>query len=125
MMSSRNFLPSATENLVLPAAMAEADAIVPKRLIIYGLTPAIDANALAQRLSSFGNVHSLVGVGMLDANGDCKSTLRWPGMTLMYRSERLARPPMIREGDPRKFAHLTLETTKAKLSRCAFFLLFT
>lgn len=49
--------------------MTEADAIVSKRLIISGLTPAIDANSLTQRLLSFGNVHSLVGVGMFDANG--------------------------------------------------------
>lgn len=47
----------------------DADATISKRLIISGLTPAIDANALSQRLSSFGTVHSLVGVGMLDANG--------------------------------------------------------
>ncbi|KAF8316606.1 hypothetical protein DL93DRAFT_744804 [Clavulina sp. PMI_390] len=62
---------------------------VSKRLIISGLTPAIDANSLSQRLASFGTVHSLQGVGMLDANGA-----------------------------PRKFAHLTLETTPAKLRRC-------
>lgn len=49
--------------------MTDTDATVSKRLIISGLTPAIDANSLTQRLSSFGNVHSLVGVGMLDANG--------------------------------------------------------
>lgn len=49
--------------------MADADPVTSKRLIISGLTPAIDANTLSQRLASFGTVHSLVGVGMLDANG--------------------------------------------------------
>jgi hypothetical protein len=53
------------------SAMADAETIVSKRLIISGLTPAIDADSLIQRLSSFGNVHSLVGVGLLDANGKC------------------------------------------------------
>lgn len=45
------------------------DPVTSKRLIISGLTPAIDANTLSKRLASFGKVHSLVGVGMLDANG--------------------------------------------------------
>lgn len=56
--------------VIVEMAEAEAtEAIVSKRLIISGLMPAIDANTLTQRLSSFGRVHSLVGVGMLDANG--------------------------------------------------------
>lgn len=88
--------------------MADADAIVSKRLIISGLTPAIDANKLAQRLSSFGHVHSLVGVGMLDSNGECT----FPSSN----RELTCKPP----GEPRKFVHLTMETTKAKLSRCQF-----
>ncbi|KAF9517099.1 hypothetical protein BS47DRAFT_568503 [Hydnum rufescens UP504] len=68
--------------------MADND-ILRRRLIVSGLTPAITKDALSQRLTSFGIVESIDGVGSLDGNGH-----------------------------PRKFAHLTLVTTKAKLSRC-------
>ncbi|OBZ74192.1 putative endoplasmic reticulum metallopeptidase 1 [Grifola frondosa] len=63
--------------------------IVTKRLHISGLTPAITPADLAQRLTSFGSVKALDGFGQLDALGQ-----------------------------PRKFAYVTLETTKPKLARC-------
>ncbi|CDO70119.1 hypothetical protein BN946_scf184783.g3 [Trametes cinnabarina] len=63
--------------------------VITKRIHISGLTPAITAKDLNDRLGSFGTVKSLDGVGMLDA-----------------------------VGQPRKFAYATLETTKAKLARC-------
>ena len=63
--------------------------IITKRLHISGLTPAISSADLSQRLSSFGTVKSLDGFGKLDAIGQ-----------------------------PRKFGHATLETTKPKLAKC-------
>ncbi|KAJ3576538.1 hypothetical protein NP233_g346 [Leucocoprinus birnbaumii] len=62
---------------------------VTKRLHISGLTPSISQQDLTQRLSTFGNVKSLDGVGALDA-----------------------------VSRPRKFAYATFEATPAKLSRC-------
>ncbi|CUA75592.1 hypothetical protein RSOLAG22IIIB_11865 [Rhizoctonia solani] len=59
------------------------------RLHISGLTPSISASDLKQRFSTFGDVRDVDGVGKLDG-----------------------------VGRPRKFAHLTLETTQPKLSRC-------
>lgn len=70
--------------ICLPTDMAE-DTVTSKRLIISGLTPSIDANALSQRLSSFGEVHSLVGVGMLDANGE-DSSLKRNGLGTIKRT---------------------------------------
>ncbi|OSD05440.1 hypothetical protein PYCCODRAFT_1465336 [Trametes coccinea BRFM310] len=63
--------------------------VITKRIHISGLTPAITAKDLNDRLGSFGTVKSLDGLGLLDA-----------------------------VGQPRKFAYATLETTKAKLARC-------
>lgn len=54
------------------------DSVVSKRLIISGLTPAIDPEALSKRLSNFGTVHSLTGVGRLDANGKTTEFLNYP-----------------------------------------------
>ncbi|KAI8985757.1 hypothetical protein BD414DRAFT_537229 [Trametes punicea] len=65
------------------------DEIITKRIHISGLTPAITAKDLSDRLGSFGTVKSLDGFGALDG-----------------------------VGQPRKFAYATLETTKAKLARC-------
>ncbi|KAF9454489.1 hypothetical protein P691DRAFT_787768, partial [Macrolepiota fuliginosa MF-IS2] len=62
---------------------------VTKRLHIAGLTPSISQQDLSRRLSSFGNVKSLDGLGILDGTGQ-----------------------------PRKFAYATLEATPAKLSKC-------
>ncbi|CAE6441458.1 unnamed protein product [Rhizoctonia solani] len=59
------------------------------RLHISGLTPSISASDLKQRFSTFGEVQDVDGVGELDGIGQ-----------------------------PRKFAYLTLETTRPKLSRC-------
>jgi len=64
---------------------------VTKRLHISGLTPSVSQQDLIQRLSTFGNVKSLDGLGTLNA-----------------------------VGQPRKFAYATLEATPAKLSKCLF-----
>ncbi len=66
------------------------DEVVTKRIHISGLTPAITAKDLSDRLMSFGTVKSIDGFGLLDA-----------------------------VGQPRKFAYATMETTKGKLARCA------
>ncbi|RPD64073.1 hypothetical protein L226DRAFT_505576 [Lentinus tigrinus ALCF2SS1-7] len=65
------------------------DEAVTKRIHISGLTPAITAEDLSQRFSSFGTVKAIDGYGLLDA-----------------------------VGQPRKYAYITLETTKSKLARC-------
>ncbi|KAI0332655.1 hypothetical protein GY45DRAFT_1273311 [Cubamyces sp. BRFM 1775] len=65
------------------------DEVITKRIHISGLTPAITAKDLSDRLGSFGTVKSLDGYGVLDG-----------------------------VGQPRKFAYATLETTKGKLARC-------
>ncbi|QRW02493.1 RNA recognition motif protein [Ceratobasidium sp. AG-Ba] len=59
------------------------------RLHISGLTPAITQNDIKTRFSTFGEVKDVDGVGKLDGLGQ-----------------------------PRKFAYLTLESTKDKLARC-------
>ena len=64
--------------------------VMTKRIHISGLTPAITAKDLSDRLASFGTVKSIDGFGLLDG-----------------------------VGKPRKFAYATMETTKAKLARCA------
>ncbi|KAI0730896.1 hypothetical protein C8Q76DRAFT_613906 [Earliella scabrosa] len=63
--------------------------VITKRIHISGLTPAITAKDLSDRLASFGTVKSIDGFGLLDG-----------------------------VGKPRKFAYATMETTKAKLARC-------
>jgi len=60
-----------------------------KRLHISGLTPSLSASDISSRFSSFGTVSNLSGFGSLDANGD-----------------------------PKKFAYLTLEATEEKLQKC-------
>ncbi|TBU47466.1 hypothetical protein BD309DRAFT_855893 [Dichomitus squalens] len=65
------------------------DKLITKRIHISGLTPAITAKDLSDRLASFGTVKAIDGFGALDALGQ-----------------------------PRKFAYATLETTKGKLARC-------
>ena len=65
--------------------------VITKRIHISGLTPAITAKDLSERLASFGTVKAIDGFGALDALGQ-----------------------------PRKFAYATLETTKGKLARCAY-----
>ncbi|KAI0248754.1 hypothetical protein BJV78DRAFT_1233136 [Lactifluus subvellereus] len=62
---------------------------ITKRLHISGLTPAISSHHLSHRLGTFGTVAALDGLGKLDALGQ-----------------------------PRKFAYVTLETTKTQLSKC-------
>ena len=61
------------------------------RLHISGLTPAISYDDLSHRLGTFGSVIALDGFGKLDALGQ-----------------------------PRKFAYVTLQTTKPQLSRCMY-----
>jgi hypothetical protein len=60
-----------------------------KRLHISGLTPSLSAADLCSRFSAFGSVSQLSGFGALDANGN-----------------------------PKKFAYLTLDATEEKLKRC-------
>ncbi|KAG9125456.1 hypothetical protein FRC07_007522 [Ceratobasidium sp. 392] len=59
------------------------------RLHISGLTPSITQNDLKQRFSTFGEVIDVDGVGKLDGLGE-----------------------------PRKFAYITMESTKENLARC-------
>jgi hypothetical protein len=63
--------------------------LISKRLLISGLTAALSSHDLERRLAAFGTVTALDGFGKLDA-----------------------------VGQPRKFAYVTLETTKSQLSRC-------
>lgn len=63
--------------------------LIIKRLHVSGLTPAITPETLSQRLGSFGTVQALDGFGQVDALGQ-----------------------------PRKFAYVTIETTRSKLARC-------
>jgi hypothetical protein len=63
--------------------------VITKRLHVSGLTAALSSHDLERRLAAFGSVTALDGFGKLDALGQ-----------------------------PRKFAHVTLETTKPQLSRC-------
>jgi hypothetical protein len=65
--------------------------IITKRLHISGLTPAITAADLSQKLGSFGSVKALDGFGKLDALEQ-----------------------------PRKYGYVTIETTKPKLARCTY-----
>ncbi|KAG8988171.1 hypothetical protein FRB90_002927 [Tulasnella sp. 427] len=60
-----------------------------KRLIISGLTPAISVQDIKSRFASFGTVKAVDGVGLLDGNGD-----------------------------PRKFAFVTVETNEQELAKC-------
>ncbi|KAH6915634.1 hypothetical protein BKA70DRAFT_465787 [Coprinopsis sp. MPI-PUGE-AT-0042] len=62
---------------------------ITKRVHIAGLTPAITADDISKRLSTFGTVKSVEGVGLLDGLGQ-----------------------------PRKFGYVTIETTTGKLARC-------
>jgi hypothetical protein len=66
-----------------------SETVITKRLHVSGLTPALTANDLNQRLSAFGTVKALDGFGLLDGLGQ-----------------------------PRKFAYITIETTPTKLARC-------
>ncbi|KAF8489972.1 hypothetical protein F5888DRAFT_1808403 [Russula emetica] len=65
------------------------DELISKRLHISGLTTAISSHDLERRLATFGSLTALDGFGKLDALGQ-----------------------------PRKFAYVTLQTTKSQLSRC-------
>ncbi|KAF8624143.1 hypothetical protein AX17_007206 [Amanita inopinata Kibby_2008] len=63
--------------------------LVTKRLHISGLTPALSASDISQRLSSFGTVKAMDGFGALDG-----------------------------VGKPRKFGYVTMEATPVKLAKC-------
>ncbi|KAF9006198.1 hypothetical protein BDQ17DRAFT_1352940 [Cyathus striatus] len=65
------------------------ETLVTKRLHVSGLTPAISASDIQQRLSTFGTVKAIDGFGLLDG-----------------------------VGQPRKFGYVTIETTANKLARC-------
>lgn len=69
--------------------MDPSSSTVSKRLHISGLTPSISQQDLSQRLSTFGTLKSLDGLGLVDA-----------------------------VGRPRKFAYATLEGTPAKVTKC-------
>ncbi|TFK37040.1 hypothetical protein BDQ12DRAFT_699252 [Crucibulum laeve] len=62
---------------------------ITKRLHVSGLTPTISAEDINKRLSTFGTVRSVDGVGLLDGLGQ-----------------------------PRKFGYVTIETTTGKLAKC-------
>ncbi|KAF5316326.1 hypothetical protein D9619_006760 [Psilocybe cf. subviscida] len=65
------------------------DEPITKRLIISGLTPAITADDISKRLTTFGTVKAADGFGLPDGLGE-----------------------------PRKFGYVTLETTTTKLAKC-------
>ncbi|KZP19770.1 hypothetical protein FIBSPDRAFT_920055 [Athelia psychrophila] len=67
----------------------DPDTIITKRLHISGLLPAITHADLTRRLSTFGTVRNLDGMGKLDALGQ-----------------------------PKKFGYATMEGTSAQLARC-------
>lgn len=69
------------------------DEPVTKRLHVSGLTPSITLNDLSTRLGMYGTLKALDKFGEVDALGQ-----------------------------PRKFAYVTLETTKGKLGKCACFI---
>lgn len=71
--------------------MSSSEIAVMKRLHVSGLTPQISADDLRRRLSSFGSVKALDGLGKLDALGQ-------------YRP----------------FAYATLETTKTQFAKCMY-----
>lgn len=66
------------------------DEPITKRLHVSGLTPSITLADLSTRLGMYGSITSLDKFGEVDALGQ-----------------------------PRKFAYVTLETTKGKLGKCA------
>lgn len=72
--------------------MDPSNSTVSKRLHISGLTPSISQQDLSQRLSTFGTLKSLDGLGLVDA-----------------------------VGNPRKFAYATLEGAPAKVTKCLSF----
>ena len=72
--------------------MPDSRELISKRLHISGLTAALSSHDLERRLAAFGTVIALDGFGKLDA-----------------------------VGQPRKFAYVTLETTKSQLSRCMWY----
>ena len=65
------------------------DEPISKRLIISGLTPAITAEDLSRRLTTFGTVKAADGFGLPDGLGN-----------------------------PRNFGYVTLDTTVGKLAKC-------
>ena len=77
--------------ILLHPAMA-TDAVITKRLIISGLTPAITKDDISKRLSSFGTVKATDGFGLVDGIGQ-----------------------------PRKFGYVTIETTASKLGQCKLY----
>ncbi|KAF9649970.1 hypothetical protein BDM02DRAFT_3179499 [Thelephora ganbajun] len=68
---------------------SDPNAVVKKRLHIAGLTPAVSASDLSQRLGTFGTVIAVDGVGALDGLGR-----------------------------PRPFAYVTIEAKNPQLARC-------
>ena len=70
------------------------NAVVRKRLHVAGLTPAVSASDLSQRLGTFGTVVAVDGIGVLDG-----------------------------VGRPRPFAYATIEAKNSRLVRCTCSLL--
>jgi hypothetical protein len=66
-----------------------SEELITKRLHISGLTPALTASDISERLSSFGTVKAADGFGLL--NG---------------------------VGKQRKFGYITIETTPSKFAKC-------
>ena len=67
----------------------DPNAVVRKRLHVAGLTPAVSASDLSQRLGTFGAIVAVDGVGALDGLGR-----------------------------PRPFAYVTIEAKNSQLTRC-------
>ena len=74
-----------------PSSKMDSDpsGVVRKRLHVAGLTPAVSASDLSQRMGTFGTVIAVDGVGALDGLGR-----------------------------PRPFAYVTIEAKKSQLTRC-------
>jgi len=68
---------------------SDPTAVVRKRLHVAGLTPAVSASDLSQRLGTFGTIVTVDGVGALDGLGR-----------------------------PRPFAYVTIEAKSSQLARC-------
>jgi len=73
---------------------SDPNVVVRKRLHVAGLTQAVSASDLSQRLGTFGTVVTVDGVGALDGLGR-----------------------------PRPFAYVTIEAKKSQLTRCMCHLL--
>ena len=90
--AARSRSPSVFEKSACGSEMdLDPNAVVKKRLHVAGLTPAVSASDLSQRLGTFGTVVAVDGVGALDGLGR-----------------------------PRPFAYVTIEAKNSQLTRCTY-----